>query len=143
MKHNLTKIEAYYQQFINNIDIWLPEDVIDVDIEVLIHFDLLNYRDPDSHDEALTCFFNVVESPEKITLINDEYIIWIVPVKIDDVQLTYSLISSNKTPEPKPILCFVNSGVYNNSKLVLRILENFIFEIKENEKICQNLEDHQ
>jgi hypothetical protein len=37
-------------------------------------------------------------------------------------------------------LCFITSGVYNTSRLVLRVLEKFLVEIEENEKLLKTLE---
>ena len=131
--HNLSLLESCYQKYISDISSWLPEDMILVDLKLLQHFDLLHYHDPNYNDPALTRYFHVIESNEKITLINDEYVIWIVPEKIDDVPVTYTLVALNKPLEPELQLCFVTAGVYNTSRLVLRLLEKFLFEIEENE----------
>lgn len=139
--HNSSILEACYKKFIQDMPSWLPEDIITVDLNLLHHLDLLQYHDPDFNDPSLTRFFNVIESDEKITLINEEFVVWIVPEKIEDYTLTYTLVALNQSDgEPELQLCFVTSGVYNTSRLVLRVLEKFLFEIQENEDLIRNLE---
>lgn len=138
--HNLSLLEACYQKYITDLSSWLPEDVIVVDLNLLHHFNLLHYHDPNYNDPALTRYFHVIESNEKITLVNDEYVVWIVPEKVEDVPVTYALIALNKPIEPELQLCFVTAGVYNTSRLVLRLLEKFLFEIEESEDLIRNFE---
>lgn len=140
--HNLSLLEVYYNKYINDISSFLPEDIITVDLELLHKLDLLNYHDPEFNDPSLTRYFHVVESDDKITLVNEEFAVWIVPEKIEDITLTYTLVAFNK-PDQKPNLqlCFVASGVYNTSRLVLRVLEKFLFEIQENEDVIRQLEE--
>ena len=107
------------------------EGVIRVDIEVLHHFNLLNYTK--THDSTLTRYFHVIESQEKITLINDQFIVWIVPENNSGHSQTYVLIALNHGGVPNLELAFLTSDVYNSSRLVLRLLEKFLFEIQENE----------
>lgn len=139
MHHNLSIIEAYYKQFTADISQWLPEDVIEVNLELLKQLNLLNYNETEFHNPALTRYFHVIESDEKITLINDDFIVWIVPEKMNDTPITYTFIAFNEEMQPQLELCFVTSGVYNTSRLVLRLLEKFLSEIEENQKLLQNL----
>lgn len=139
--HNLSLLEAYFKKFIENIESYLPEDILMVDLELLKELNLLHYQDDEDIDPSLTRYFHVIETDEKITLINDDFVVWIVPEKIEDMTLTYTLIARNEEPsEPRLEVCFVTSGVYNNSKLVLRILEKLMFEIQENERELKALE---
>ncbi len=101
--------------------------------------DLLSYHLPGSYDTSLTRYFHVIETEEKITLINEQYIVWIVPGKIDNVSITYTMIALNLPTEAKLELVFSTSGVYNTSKLVLRVLEKYLSEIQENEDFMSRL----
>lgn len=139
MDNNLTHLENSFKKYIKNITHWLPEGVIDVDINLLQRFNLLNYHSREKQDPALTRYFHVVESPEKITLVNEQFVVWIVPEKIGDVPVTYTLIALNHSDQPQLELAFSTSGVYNSSRLVLRVLEKFLFEIQENEDILTGL----
>jgi hypothetical protein len=139
--HNLAKIESYYKKFIKDMPNWLPEDIITVDLNLLQRLDLLDYNDPKSEDPSLTRYFHVIESEDKITLINEQFVVWIVPEKIEEITITYTLVAVNKGTKPNLQLAFVNSGVYNTSKLVLRVLEKLLEEIQENEEMIKNLEN--
>lgn len=139
--HNLAVLEACYKKYVNDISTYLPEDIVNVDLALLYELDLLNYYDPDQNDPTLTRYFHVVESSDKITLVNEDFVIWIVPEKIEDVTLTYTLIALNEEEEPPNLqMCFVASGVYNTSRLVLRVLEKFLFEIQENENFIREIQ---
>ena len=139
--HNLLLLESSYRKFIQDVGSWLPEDIIIVDLKLLHSYDLLHYHDPNYNDSSLTRYFHVVESDEKITLVNDEFVIWIVPEKVEDMTVTYTLVALNKPKGPELQLCYLTSGVYNTSRLVLRVLEKFLSEIQENEKLIAKLED--
>jgi hypothetical protein len=133
--HNLTLIEEYYKKYIKNLYHWIPEGIYSVNLALLHRFDILHFQYPDKQDPVLTRYFHIVESPEKITLINDEFIVWILPDRIDHIPVTYTLVALNKEEQPKLELAFITSGVYNTSHLVLRILEKFLIEIQENESM--------
>jgi hypothetical protein len=135
--HNLSQLEVCYKKFIEDMPTRHPEDIIMVDLDLLHKFNLLHYHDSDCNDPSLTRYFHVIESNEKITLHNDEFIVWIVPEKIENVTVTYTLIALNRPEEPKLEICFVASGIYNTSRLVLRLLEKFLFEIQENEMLMK------
>lgn len=125
-------IEQYYQKYIADLSHFLPEGLIQVDIELLHRFNLFNYEK--KVDPSLTRYFHVMESMEKITLINDQFVIWIVPDNNELTAKTNVLIALNKGGIPHLELAFQTSDVYNSSKLVLRILEKFLYEIQENEE---------
>lgn len=131
--YSALKIEKYFEKYIRNLTHWLPEGIVDVDIDLLRRFDLLDYNSK-KQDQLLTRYFHVVEGKDKITLVNDQFIIWIVPESTHRASRTYVLIALNREGTPYLELAFVTSDVYNSSKLVLRILEKFLFEIQENEE---------
>jgi hypothetical protein len=131
---DLTQLDEYYKKYISNIGEWMPEGMIPVDLQLLHHFDLLSYHRRDSKDPALTRYFHVVETPEKITLINDQFVVWIVPDKVDNRPVTFTLIALNPE-QPRLELAFTTSGIYNSSKLVLRVLEKYLQEISETEEL--------
>lgn len=137
--HNLEYIETCFKDFLENISFCLPEDIIYVDLKLLHQLDLLHYHDPNYNDPGLTRYFHVIETDEKITLLNDEFIVWIVPDKQNEEPITVTMIATNTDDEPELQLCFITSGVYNTSRLVLRLLEKYLFEIQENEKLLKIL----
>jgi hypothetical protein len=132
-------LEECYQKYIQDIQKWIPDGITYVDLNLLHKLDLLNYHVKDKYDPTLTRYFHVIESEEKITLFNEDFVVWIVPEKIDDASITYTLIALNQEDDVHLEMAFATSGVYNNSRLVLRILEKFLFEIQENEDFLRKL----
>lgn len=133
--NNLAVLEKYFKKYISDLAKWAPEGIINVDLELLHNFRLLNYHKPSSHDPNLTRYFHVLETEEKITLVNEQYVVWIVPEKVNNLPVTYTLIAINNPEYPKLELVFSTQGVYNTSKLVLRVLEKYLYEIQENEDL--------
>jgi hypothetical protein len=131
MRYDPIAIEEHFKKFIRDMPIFLPEGAIEVDIDFLERFNLLKLDK--THDTALTRYFNVAESQEKITLVNDEFVIWIIPDSTKSVPHTLVLIALNHEGNPHLELAFRASDIYNSSKLVLRILEKLLFDIQENE----------
>ncbi len=133
--HNLSQIEECYKRYIKSLYYWIPEGIFSVDLDLLRRFDLLHFQRPDYQNPLLTRYFYIIESPEKMTLINDEFVVWIMADRVDHIPVTYTLIAINQEDYPKLEIAFITSGVYNTSKLVLRILEKFLLEIQENEQM--------
>jgi hypothetical protein len=132
-------LDACFKKYVKNLIHWLPDGVISVDLDLLHHLNLLHYYNKEHNDPTLTRYFHVVDSGDKITLVNDEFVIWIVPDKINNKPITYTLIALNKNEAVQLELAFATSGIYNNSKLVLRILEKYLFEIQTTEEFLANL----
>jgi hypothetical protein len=138
--HNLAVIEECYKKFIKSLNFWIPEGIYYIDLQLLHHFDLLHFQPHTPRkDPVLTRYFHMVESPEKITLINDEFVVWIIPDKVNYLTVTYTLIALNPSDrEPQLEAAFIASGIYNTSKLVLKVLEKFLIEIQETETALLN-----
>lgn len=120
---------------------WSPETLVPVDLSLLQRFGLLDYHHRPTVDPGLTRYFQVIETPEKITLINEEFVAWIVPEKMQDSSATYVLIALNSSEELQLEVAFYTTGVYNTSHLVLRVLEKFLYEIQETEEFLQRLKN--
>lgn len=132
-------LEECYKKYMKNINKWIPEGITNIDLTILHNLNLVNFYNKDKYDTGLTRYFHVIESEDKITLINDEFVVWIVPEKINDISVTYILIALNNENDVHLEMAFSTTGVYNNSRLVLRILEKYLFEIQENEELLKNL----
>jgi hypothetical protein len=137
---NPTILEACYKRYMNDISKWLPDGIIDVNLETLHDLNLLNFHHPLPPESALTRYFHVVETEEKLTLVNEEFIVWIVPEKLGNTSLTYTLIALNKEDDARLELAFTTSGIYNNSHLVLRLLEKYLLDIQNTEEQLAKLE---
>lgn len=136
---NLNDLEQRFKEFTTNLKSWIPDGIVSVDLELLHKHDLLNYHTVDSSTLGLSRYFQVIETYEKITLINDQFIVWIVPEYYKKGLVTYVLIALQDEKGSKLEMAFSTSGVYNNSKLVLRVLEKFLWEIQENNELMHHL----
>jgi len=136
---DLDKIEAYFKNYSQDLPRSNPEGIIDIDLTVLRELGLLGYHIPSNYDTSLTRYFHVIETKEKITLVNEQFVVWIIPEKMGEISITYVMIALNRGEILKLELIFSASGVYNNSKLVLRVLEKYLAEIQENEEFMKSL----
>lgn len=132
---DINKVEVYYRKCIVNLPHCLPEGVVNVDLKLLQCLDLLDFEGKEfGQEDVLTRYFHVVESDDKITLINDLFVIWIVPEATENQSSTYTMIALNRPQEPKLEMIFSVSGIYNTSRMVLRVLEKYLHDIQENEE---------
>ncbi len=136
---NIAEIEEYYKIYSKKISTLLPDGIVEIDLNLLQKLNLLNFHHEDKKLPGLTRYFNVIETTEKITLINDHFVIWIVPEKINSLPVTHTLIAINHPDYPHLELVFAVSGVYNTSRLVLRVLEVFLEDIQETEEMLLKL----
>lgn len=134
---DINTLEESFKKFVNNPGEFLPEGVHEVDLDLLHTHDLLNISNKKDHP-TLTQYFHVIESNEKITLVNDDFVVWIVPDQRNGSACTFVLIALNKDEQPHLEVGFVTFGVYNTSRLVLRLLEKFLYDIQENEELLTN-----
>ncbi|MBS0633966.1 MAG: hypothetical protein JSR37_00705 [Verrucomicrobia bacterium] len=135
----IAELDSSYEQFINRLPELVPDGILHVDLQLLQKLGLLHEETDIDNSSSLTRFFHVVESKDKITLFNDQFVIWIVPEKINSEPHTLILVALNIPPKPKLEMAFSMSGIYNTSRLVLRVLEKFLAEIQENEDLLSNL----
>jgi hypothetical protein len=132
------ELEEKFQIYIGDLAKYAPDGVLEVDTQTLEELDVtentsIKEEDPHSHS------FYVIESEEKLTLFNDKYLVWIVPQVEGDSTKTFTLIALN-TPKIQPLeLVFTTSGVYNQSGLVLQLLEKYLEQISENQKLMDTL----
>lgn len=138
--NDLSVMEAAFKEAIKNMKNWAPEEVIQIDEELLNRLNLLNEPFKSDGQPLQTNSFHFVESDDKVTLFNNEFVIWIVPENEQGQLVTYTLIALNHAPAPHLELVFVTEGDYNNSHLVLRLLEKFLSEIQETEEMLQQME---
>lgn len=137
--YNIALLDESFRKFYKSIKNAPQESIFPVNLALLHQIGLLRYHTPDPHPPQFTRYFQVLETSEKITLVNDQFIIWIVPEKENEIAYTYTLIALNHIEGPQLELTFITSGVYNTSKLVLRVLEKFLYDIQENESYLNKI----
>lgn len=131
----IAELDSCYEEFIQHLPELIPDGITIVDLQLLQAMGLLQEGPQIAHAPSLTRFFHVVESKEKITLFNDQFVIWIVPEKIDNEPTTLVLIAVSSNNKLRLDMAFSISGIYNTSRLVLRVLEKQLSEIQENEDL--------
>lgn len=136
--NNIKTIEKYFRKFLKELDSLSPENYLKIDLDFLQRYDLLHFHEKKIVDLGLTKYFQVLETPDKITLINQEFLVWILPENIEGKNITYTLIALNKD-KPKLELVYSMAGVYNSSHLVLSVLEKMLIEIEETEEIIEKI----
>ncbi len=134
---NFSSLEASYQKYVHNLEQWLPEGIINIDLMMLHSYGILDNADQSTQD-PLSRYFHVMETEEKITLVNNQFVIWIIPENANNTPTTYTLIATySQDKAPHLELAFATAGAYNTSRMVLRILEKFLHEIQENEDMIK------
>lgn len=138
---NPTGLEEAYKEFIHHLPIFLPDGIIDVDLALLHENNILGKSKSETHED-IKHYFHIIETQEKITLFNDDFVIWIVPQSFQGQSITLTLVAHISTCHKTPNLelAFTNAGVYNTSQIVLQVLEHFLEEIKENNLCISGLD---
>ena len=104
---DISQLEKCYKNYIKNLHLLLPEGIVDRNLKLLQKFQLLNFYIKNAKDPTLTRYFHVIETTDKITLVNDQFIVWIVPDKIHNIPVTYTLIALNKGEIPRLEVAFI------------------------------------
>ena len=136
---NPASLDLCYKKYIADLHQWLPDGFTTIDLEVLHQLDLLHFHESIHSDSGATRYFHVVESDDKLTLVNEEFVIWIVPEKGENDGSTYTLIARNGQKDPQLELGFITKGAYNRSHLVLQIIEKYLIEIHSTEDFLKKL----
>lgn len=131
-------LEEAYREFSTNPQKWVPDGVIHVDLALLNDLGLLSHNEMDHSvdEENLTLYFHIVETPDKVTLFNDQFAIWIVPQLVQDLPVTTTMIALlHGQTKPHLELVYTTSGVYNTPKYILKILQHFLTEVQDTEAV--------
>lgn len=132
---NPTQIEQAYKDFMTNLPNHAHDGVVSINLRFLHDqglLDTLSLSDDESDD--LTQFFHVIESPEKVTLFNEHFIVWIIPKMEGAEPVTFVLIATNQDAKAQLEVVFTTYGVYNSPRYVLRVLQHFLTDMLETEE---------
>jgi hypothetical protein len=131
---NPIQIEETYKEFMGNLSNWVHDGVTQIDLKFLHDHDLLETIQNDKEEpDDLTQYFHVIESPEKVTLFNEQFIVWIIP-KVDEQPSTFVLIALNHPEKAHLEVVFATNGVYNTPRYVLKVLQHFLIDTLETEE---------
>jgi hypothetical protein len=131
---NPVQIEEMYKEFMGNLPTIAHDGILEINLNFLHDEGLLTALQEDKSDpDDLTQYFHVIESVEKVTLFNEQFIVWIVPKMNGDQPLTYVLIALNHQDKPHLEIVFLTKGVYNTPRHVLKVLQHFLVDMLDTE----------
>lgn len=138
---NPIQLDQAYNEFISNLPAWIPEGIIDVDINLLEETGLLTHETfgERENQEQLPHYFHVIETSDKVTLFNHQFAIWIVPKIVDDTPMTIVMIALLAKGHPRLEIAFSTKGVYNTPKFVLRMLKYYLSEVIDTEEAISSI----
>ena len=137
---NPIQIEEIYKEFMGDLGKWVHDGIIPIDLPFLHEEGLLNsLHDEKGEPDDLTQYFHVIESVEKVTLFNEQFIIWIVPKMEADQPTTYVLIALNHPEKAHLEIVFSTKGVYNTPKFILKLLKYYLSEVIDTEEAISSI----
>ena len=134
-------LEEAFQEFSKNLSKWIPDGIIHVDLKLLNDLGLLNNAELEHSvsDAHLNHYFHIIETPDKVTLFNEQFAIWIIPQVVEETPTTTTLISLLQTNKPHLEIVYMTSGVYNTPKYILKILQHFLSEVQDTEAVISSI----
>ena len=131
---NPNKIEEIYKEYSQDLSQWVPDGIVSVDLNLLHEQGLLEtIRDENDAQDDFSQYFHVLETPEKVTLFNEQFIIWIVPKMEEEIPITYVMIALENNNAVHLEIVFTTSGVYNTPKFVLKVLQHYLLDMLDTE----------
>lgn len=141
---NPAQIEDMYREFVGHLGDSAHDGIISIDLKFLHESGLLqNIQEEQTDSDDLTQYFHVIESVEKVTLFNEQFIVWIIPKMDNDQPLTYVMIALNHPEKPHLEIVFSTQGVYNTPRHVLQVLQHFLVDMLETEETITSMEKNQ
>ena len=130
------KLEEYYEKFLEDPSYWVQDGVMDINLEMLKQWCLLNQTEEEEKllQDQFPFYFHVLENNSKVTLFNNQFIVWIVPEVVKDLPSTTVMIALIKEDDLKLEIVYNTSGVYNTPKYVLKTLRHFLTEVIDTEE---------
>jgi hypothetical protein len=135
------ELEASFVEFSQNLQKHAPDGIIEIDLQVLHAIGLLKhdkFQEEASHEDLMDCF-HVLESADKVALFNEEFVVWISPKVKNSVPMTVTFIALLQQQKPRLELVFSTSGVYNTPTFILKVLEHFLSEVVDMEKMISSI----
>jgi len=130
------KLEKLFEKFHTDLGGHLQDGVVKVDLNLLKRFNLLN-KTPEEEKEVQSQFpfyFHVIENTEKVTLFNNQFVVWIIPKVVEEIPTTLTLIALTQKDDLRLEIAFSTAGVYNTPKYVLKVLRHYLSEVIDTEE---------
>jgi hypothetical protein len=134
-------LEEAYREFSKNLTKWVHDEIIHVDMKLLSDLGLLNNKELEQpvSDAHLNHYFHIIETPDKVTLFNEQFAIWIVPDPVEEIPSTTTLIALLQANKPHLEIVYTTSGVYNTPKYILKILQHYLSEVQDTEAVLSSI----
>ena len=141
---NPIQLDQIYSKYISNLSSWIPEGIIEVSMPLLEDIGLLKHEtfENDKNQEQLPHYFHVIETNEKVTLFNHQFVIWIIPKIIDEIPSTIVMIALINNQDPHLEIVFSTQGVYNTPKFVLKLIKYYLSEVIDTEEAISSIEEN-
>ncbi|MBP9841475.1 MAG: hypothetical protein KBC64_03510 [Simkaniaceae bacterium] len=139
---NPIELDEAFATFINDLPKFVPDGIVDVNLELLNKVGILHIEEfeDEQKTEQLPHYFHVIETSEKVTLFNHQFVIWIVPQLFENTSQTLVLIAIIGEGHPLHLeIVFSTEGVYNTPKFVLKLLRHFLSDVIDNEEAISSI----
>jgi len=132
---NPIQLENAYKEFSEDFSKWIPDGLIQVNLQFLQEMGILAQAEDPSSTNSLTHQFHVIETHDKVTLFNEQFAIWIVPQTQTELASTMILIALlQKKKRPHLEIVYTTAGVYNTPKYILKVLQHFLADVIDTEE---------
>jgi hypothetical protein len=121
-------LEEHFQNFIKNLPAFLPDGVAVVNIKLIEELGLLKIEDLEK------------ETPDKITLYNDTFGIWIMPQNQETSSKTFIFIGVIQNKQPHLEMAFCTEGVFNTPKYIMKILQHYLNEVQDVQAVIASMD---
>jgi hypothetical protein len=139
---NPEELEHSFKEFNDNLQKWVPDGVLPVNLTLLHELGLLDHAQfEQGPPEQLMHYFHVIETPDKVTLFNDQFAVWIMPKVSGETSSTLTFIALLHQNKPHLEIVFSTAGVYNTPRHILKVLQHFITEVIDTEATISSIDD--
>ncbi len=136
---NLEQLEAFFEHLSYHTVEALPDGIQDITIKTLHTLRLLS-TESEEGSIPTAHFLQAIESEGKITLFNDNFVIWIVPKNDLDPPATTTFIAKRLNGSLHPEIAFKTMGIHNRSRTILKLIERFLTDIQETDALLLQFE---
>ena len=134
------KLEEAFHEFYQNFSKWLPDGVVSININTLSDLGLLSTKKIEEETtDSLSHKFHVIEVGDRVTLYNEQFVIWILPQNQGETSSTITMIALLQNNKPHLEIVYTNTGIYNTPRYILKVLEHYISEVIDTEAILSSI----
>jgi hypothetical protein len=138
---NSSKLEKSFKEFTGNIQQWIPDGIVNITLPVLQELGLLNIESFEENNDQLLQKFQVIETEDKVTLLDEQFVIWIVPQLLNESSTTLTYIALIKKDKPRLEIVFSTTGLYNTPRYILNLLQHYLLEMIDMESMILSMKD--